>query len=265
MDSQIIAAIIAGIFLLLTTGTSALTAWFSKRTSDTIKLHSDELVKRFNETAKVVFIEGEKASFDALTRLTLEEDMRVRVTRFNPRQIQRASRYFQSMVSKVSGSDFEGTNYGKLEKYYRLTALNSLENKNSLIEMIKKFLSLNTNNLVLRITGDKNDFELVVFDHTKTAAFCFHDLSKYSVIHSCLISRDESLFTYFEKLYQKIWEEDILLEIDFSLGKEHVLQKLKYLEKLEPIIANHDLSKIDSAVHEANLKIQAFKALANAS
>ena len=259
MSPEIIGAIIGGVFLLVSTAASTITALLARRTSQSVESQSNELAKRFDETAKVVFIQGERASFDALTRLTLREELRVRVSRFNPRQIQRQRRYYDSMVARVLGIAFEDEHYGKLETYYRLTSLNSEENKQSLIAMIEMFLERGCNNLLLRVTADKNDFELLVFDQLKSAAFCFHDLSKHDVVHSCLITTDPELFGNIEKLYQKVWNEDIILEIDFSEGPEAVRRQLAILREMPPIIKSDRLSPIESVIRESELKIEACR------
>lgn len=255
MDSQILAAIIAGIFLIASVIISTFTAFLTKRTSDSIKSQGVELANKFDETAKVLFIDGERASFDALTRLTLQEKHRARVTRFNPKRIQRQKRYYDAMVARILGTPFEDDSYGRIEKYFRLTAYNSEENKNSLVDMCKFFQEKESANLILRITADKNDFELVIFEQLKTAVFCFHDFNKHDVLHSCLITRDEGLFVYFEQLYEKLWKEDILLEIDFSAEKSIVSEKIKLLESM-PIAPNKDiLSPLDGTKVEAQFKI----------
>lgn len=259
MSSEVIAAIVAGVFLLISTIASTITALVAKRTNESVESQGNELAKRFDETAKVSFIEGERASFDALTRLTLREELRVRVTRFNPRQIQRQKRYYDAMVARTLGRSFEEEHHGKLESYYRLTSLNSKENKQSLIEMTELFLEQGCNNLVLRVTADKNDFELLVFDQLKTAAFCYHDLSNHDVVHSCLITTDPELFANIEKFYQKVWNEDILLEIDFTLGTEEVRKQLDVLRNMPVIEKSDRLSPLESVIRESELKIEACR------
>ena len=192
MSPEVIAALVGGGFLVVSTIASTATALIARRTSQSIETQGDELSKRFDETAKVVLVEGERASFDALTRLTLQEELQVSATRFNPRGIQRQRRYFDAMSARILGTSFEGEHHGKLESYYRLTSLNSQENKQSIIDMIEMFLERDCNNLVLRVTADKNDFELLVFGQTKTAAICFHDLSQHDVVHSCLITYSQN-------------------------------------------------------------------------
>lgn len=259
MSPEIIAALVAGGFLLVSTAASTATVLFSRRTSKSVESQGDELAKRFDETAKVVLVEGERASFDALTRLTLQEELRVSATRFSPRGIQRQRRYFDAMAARILGTSFEGEHHGKLESYYRLTSFNSEENKQSLIEMIEMLLSRDCNNLVLRVTADKNDFELLVFHQTRAAAICFHDLSKHDVVHSCLITRDAALFNHIEKFYQKVWNEDILLEVDFSLGEDEVRKRLETIRAMPPIEKSDRLSRIDSAIYEAEQKIEALR------
>jgi hypothetical protein len=255
MDPQVFATIIAGIFLLTSVIVSIVTAFLAKKTSDTIKHHGVALAKKFDETAKVNFIDGERECFDALTRLTLQEKLRTRVTRFNPRKIQRQKKYYEAMVARILGTPYEDETYGRIEKYYRLTALNSAENKSSLVEMCKFFLEKECTNLILRITVDKNDFELVIFDQLKTAVFCFHDFNKHDVLHSCLITRDEGLYVYFEQLYEKLWREDIILEIDFSIGRKLVEEKISILESM-PIYPNKEiLSPLEGTKVEAQFKI----------
>ena len=256
MDPQIFSTIIAGVFLIASIVASILSTLYSKKTSDSIKHQSAVLSKKFDETAKVSFIEGERDCFDALTKLTLHEKLRARVTRFNPRRIERQKRYYDAMVSRVLGTPFEDDTYGRIEKYYRLTALNSEENKQSVIDMSRFFQSKGCTNLVLRVTLDKNDFELVIFDQQKTAVFCFHDFNKHDVVHSCLITKDEGLYVYFEQLYEKIWREDSILEIDFSLGENNVTEKIKILESLPIITSKDNLSPMDGTKVEARAKIE---------
>lgn len=259
MEGEVIAALIAGGFLLLSTAASTATALVTMRTSQSVEDQSNELAKRFDETAKVVFVEGERASFDALTRLTLQEEQRVHATRFSPRQIQRQRRYFDAVTTRILGKPFEGDHYGKLESYYRLTALNSEENKTSVITMAEMFLAQECSNLVIRVTADKNDFELLVFHSSRTAAMCFHDLSQHDVVHSCLITSDKDLFANLEKLFQKVWNEDILVEIDFSMGPDHVRRQIEVLRSLPVIHKDRRLSPIDSVMRESEMKIEACR------
>jgi hypothetical protein len=257
MDIEIGAAIIAGVFLLANTIISAFSAQIVKRLEKSVDNQSDTLAKKIDETTRFAFIHGEKASFDALTRLTLEEKTRVQVTRFNPRRIQNQPRYFSAFVSKILGQPFENENQSKLELYTRLTSFNSEENKRSLIDQAELFLKQGCNNLILKVTADKNDFELVICESSKVAAFCFHDLSERLVLHSCIVTSDQELFLKFKELYEKLWNQDAILEIDFSKGREQVLEKLEILHKLEPIKADNSLAPIESIMHEANLKLGA--------
>jgi hypothetical protein len=168
------------------------------------------------------------------------------------------------MVARILGIPFEDEPYGKIEKYFRLTALNSEENKQSLIDMCRSFQNKGCTNLILRITLDKNDFELVILDELKTAIFCFHDFNKHDVLHSCLITRDEILFVYFAQLYEKIWKEDTILEIDFSYGDAIVEEKIKILEAL-PILGNKEsMSPIDATKYEAKNKIDICEIISKA-
>ena len=121
------------------------------------------------------------------------------------------------------------------------------------------FLEKGCNNLVLKVTADKNDFELVICESSKIAAFCFHDLGEKLVLHSCIITSDPSLFLKFKELYEKLWNQDAILEIDFSKGREHVLKKLETLKKLQPIKANPSLAPLESIIDEANLKLKACR------
>lgn len=258
MDPAIIAAIITGVALLANTIVTVLLANASKKLKQSVDQSSNELSKKFDESTQIVFIDGEKASFDALTRLTLSEPVRIRVTRFNPRKIERQKRYFSSVYSRITGSDFDGENCSKLEKYNRLTSINSDENKNSLISQINSFLEAKCDNLVLRVTADKNDFEVLIFEGSEVAAFCFHDLGTQNVVHSCVITRDKQVFQKFRDLYEKLWNEDILLEIDFSMGEEHVRKMLHKLEQINPINnKERGLSPIDNMVREAKLRMEA--------
>ena len=216
MNVEIAVAIIAGIFLVLNTIISIFSAQVVKKLEKSVDNQSDTLAKKIDETTRFAFIHGEKASFDALTRLTLEENTKVQVTRFNPRKIQHQPRYFTSVIARVLGHSFENEPQSKLELYTRLTSLNSEENKKSLIEQVEMFLNNGCDNLVLKITADKNDFELVICESSKIAAFCFHDLGEQSVLHSCIITSDTSLFLKFKELYEKLWNQDAILEIDFS-------------------------------------------------
>lgn len=259
MSPEVLAQLVAGGFLLVSTAASTTTAILARRTSETIENQGDELAKRFDETAKVVFVEGERASFDALTRLTLREELRVSATRFNPRGIQRQRRYFEAMAARILGTTFEDEHHGKLETYYRLTSLNSEENKQSVIDMVEMLLEKGCNNLILRVTADKNDFELVIFHQLKTAVICFHDLSQHDVVHSALITRDDGLFGNIEKFYQKVWNEDVLVEVDFSHGPEHVREQLDVIRQIPVVAKSKQLSPIESAVREAELKIEAFR------
>lgn len=159
------------------------------------------------------------------------------------------------MAARVLGTAFEDETYGKIEKYYRITALNSEENRKSVIDMCRFFQGKGTTNLVLRVTLDKNDFELVIFDQLKTAVFCFHDFNRHDVVHSCLITRDEGLYVYFEQLYEKIWREDSVLEIDFSLGDQAVEEKIKLLASLPAGFTKEHLSPIEGIRLEAQNKI----------
>lgn len=257
MAPEITAAIITGICLLLTGAASVASARFSLQASRSVRAQGAELAKKFDETAKVVFLEGARASFDALTRLTMLEEDIVRVTRFSPRKIQRQPRYFGAMRARLLGQPFEGQQRGRLHKYYRLTSLNSEENQDSLIEICEDLIERRCHNLVLRVTADKNDFELIVFDQQHTAVLCFHDLSQHEVVHSCLITRDEELFQNLMKLYEKMWSEGILLEIDFSLGEDAVRGELERLRQLPIIERDPRLGRFSSLIQESELRIAA--------
>ncbi len=256
MTTEIWTALIAGGFLVLNTIVSVITVQITKRMQKSVDDNSDSLKKKFEETTKFSFVHGERATFDALTRITLDEPNRVRVTRFNPRKIQRKERYFNAITSRLMGTEFEGENYGKLEKYNRLTSLNSQENKDSLIQQIDYFLEKGCSNLVLRVTNDKNDFEVVISESKRIAAFCFHDLGTQEVLHSCFVTSDRELYMKFAELYEKLWAEDILMEIDFSLGREHIISMKEKLSKINPVEKRKNLSPLDNIISEAKLKIE---------
>ena len=259
METPIIASIIGGTFLLLSTVASGLAAYFTKRTSDSVKDEGRKLSKRLDESTRFTYVEGDHDAHDALTRLTLNEPLKVSVTRFSPRKVQRQKRYFQAVRAKILGTMFEEQNYGRLVRYNRITSLSSQENKESLIEMIEDYRKIGVDNVTIRITADKNDFELLIFEKTKIAALCFHDFSKQDVVHSCIIVSDIEMYANFERLYQKIWSEDILLELDFSLGDKHVEEQLNRLKHLQPIEKAGSLSPIDNIIAEAQKKIDAAK------
>jgi hypothetical protein len=259
MASEIYTSLIAGIFVLLNTIVSVVTIHVTKRIQRSVDRKSDSLRKSFEETSKFRFIEGERASFDELTRVTLNEPNRIRVTRFNPQKIQKKERYSQAFTSRILGTEFEGENYGKLERYNRLTSFNSQENKDSILQQIDFFLEKGATNLILRITADKNDFEVILADSKKTAFFCFHDLGQQEVLHSCLITTDYDLFIKFSELYEKLWNQDILLEIDFSLGRDHVIAMREKILHLTPVKKESNLAPFDNIVNEARIKIENCK------
>ncbi len=161
METEIIAAVIGAGAVIVNTIVTTILA--TKRIEKTVDKQSYELSKKFDDSAQIIFINGEKSAFDALTRLTLSEPTRVRSTRYNPRKIQRQPRYFSSIVSRITGAEFEGENYSTLEKYNRLTSINSEENKQSLIEQVTTFHEKGCNNIILRVTAYKNDFEVLIF------------------------------------------------------------------------------------------------------
>lgn len=259
MGIEIWTGIIAGIFVLLNTVVSGITVNITKKMQKSVDDKSNDLSKKFDESTKFSFILGERASFDELTRITLDEPNRIRVTRFSPRKIERRERYTKAIKSRLLGLEFEDENYGKIEKYNRLTSLNSLENKESLLKQIDTYIEKECSNLVLKVTNDKNDFELVIAEKNKISVLCFHDQGSNDVLHSCLITKDEDLYIKFSELYEKLWNEDILLEIDFSLGKKHVLEMREKLEKLTPVNKSKHLSPIENIIHESNLKIEGCK------
>lgn len=259
MSTEILTAIIAGTFLILNTIVSVIIVNVTKRINKSVNDNSVSLKKKFEEAAKFIFIRGERATFDALARITLEEPQRIRVTRFNPRKIERKERYFNAVSTRILGAEFEGEKYGKLEKYNRLTSINSPENKESLIHQIDYYLEKGCDNLVMRVTNDKNDFEVVISEGKRIAAFCFHDLGKQEVLHSAFITSDPELYIKFTEMYEKLWSEDILMEIDFSLDREHVLAMRDKLQQIEPVMKRPDLSPIDNIINEALLKIEGCK------
>jgi len=272
MDSVIIASIItSGGFLISAAATIIFTRVSKKLTiaveknsldlSKKFEKNSLDLSKKFDESAQITFIDGEKAAFDALTRLTLSEQDCIKVTRFNSRSIQRQDRYFSSVVSRITGGEFEGESQSKLEKYNRLTSLNSEENKQSIISQVEEFLKSHCDRLIMRITTNKNDFEVVICDGSETAVICFHDFGTQNVIHSCLITRDHQVFRKFRDLYEKLWNEDILMEIDFSLGEKHVKARLDVLKFIDPIEKKNNLSPIDNMIYETKKKLEACEAL----
>ncbi len=264
MAPEVIASIIGGSFLLLSTIASIIAAITTKRTSASVRTEGKKLSKRLDEATKVIYIEGERDSHDELTKLTLNENYRVNVTRFGPKSVQRQERYFSGIKAKLLGAQFENENYGKLEKYNSLTCLGSDENKKSLFSMINDYLQMGCKNITLRVTIDKNDFELLIFEKSKKAALCFHDLSKQDVVHSCIIVSDPDMYINFYRLYQKLWNEDIILEIDFSLGVEHVKNQIAVLEKIDPVEKNDELAPLDNVIHEAEKKIEACKIVKSA-
>lgn len=257
MQPEVIAAIIGGFFLLASTTASIVSAILTQRTSSSVSRRSKELSRSIESSTRVTFVEGERESHEVLTRLTLNESLRINVTRFSPKSVTRQVRYVAAIKAKLIGTQFEDEHYGRLEKYNRLTSLNSDENKESLLNMLDDYVKSGCDNFTLRITADKNDFELLVFEKSKIAALCFHDLSKQDVVHSCIIVSDRDMYVNFYRLYQKLWNEDILLEVDFSKGIEHVNEQIEKLKKLEPITKNDGLSPIDSMIYESNLKIKA--------
>lgn len=263
MDSVITAAIITSGVLVANTIITIFSATTSKKLQKTVNKHSSELAKKFDASTQIRFIDGEKAVFDALTQLTLSEPIRVRVTRYNPRKIQKQHRYFSSIMSRINGSEFEGENCSRLENYNRLTSINSEENKRSLISQANIFLKEKCDNFVLKVTTNKNNFEVLIFEGSETAVFCFHDLETKNIIHSCIITRDPQVFRKFLDFYEKLWNEDILLEIDFSLGREHVEKMLEILENIDPVTKKYNLSPFDNIIYEANKKIEACKSVEN--
>ena len=266
MDVDIAVALISGGFLLLNTFVAHKVIKNSEKARENIEEQSALLSKKFDESSKINLIEGESETVSALKLLTLKEKKRVRVTRFNSRAIQKRGAYYQAMKTRILGGNFDGKNYAKLERYYRLTSLNSQENKESLIAMIDEFSSEDSGNYILRITADKNDFELLIFEESKVAALCFHDVSNLDVVHSCMIVRDNALFENFLHLYHKLWHEDILLEIDFSRGADHIKRARDLLSGLSPIERSNTIetSAIES-VNEARNKIIAFESLHNSN
>jgi len=264
METDITVEFISGGFLILNSILGAFFIYMTGKTKNKIEEQGSLLLKKFDDTVKIQLLEGEQETVDALKQLTLEESDRVRVTRFNQREIQKRSAYYDAMTARIVGGKYDGRNYGKLERYYRLTSFNSEENKTSIIKMVEQFGTGRCDNLILRVTADKNDFELLIFEKSKVAALCFHDLGNLDVVHSCMIVRDEALFDNFYLLYQKLWHEDILMEIDFSKGKEHVEEALVMLKSLKPIERGNSIgSSILDSIEEAKGKIRAMEALSN--
>jgi hypothetical protein len=258
LSPEIISALIAGAFLTVSTAASTITAIITRRTSAEIKQDGLNLSKRFDESTKISFVEGERACFAALVTLTLEEKSCVGATRFGQRSIHRQPRYFNAIRARLVGEPMEGHNYGQLDKYMRLASLTSDENKTSLVSMIEEYLELGVNNVVIRVTADKNDFELLVFEDSKAIALCLHDMSKQDVVHSCMIIRDNDLYLNFYQLYDKLWNEDILLEFDFSHGRKHIEDQLGKLRRMEAVKKNFSLPPVNRAIDEARKKISAF-------
>ena len=83
-----------------------------------------------------------------------------------------------------------------------------------------------------------HDFELIIAESSKTAVFCFHDLGNQVELNSCFITTDQDLFYNFSQLYEKLWNENILLDIDFSRGKEYVSEMRKKLVDMQPKYKN---------------------------
>jgi hypothetical protein len=202
-------------------------------------------------------ITGTREAIEVLTGLTLAENSKVRVTRFSPKMIQRYEEYFSAVGVRITGGRYGDKEYKKLDGYDRLVSLNSDENKESITHMVKQFRNKNCDNFVIRITASKNDYELLIFEDSKIAALCFHDISKKYVLHSCLITNDPDLFVQFDRLYKKIWDEDIIMEIDFSASKGEVNSKMKALKEIEPFKESRNQSPIDNILHCSNRIIQA--------
>ena len=103
----------------------------------------------------------------------------------------------------------------------------------------------------------------MISESKKTAAFCFHDLGTQEVLHACFVTSDRELYIKFAELYEKLWAEDIIMEIDFSLGRDHVLLMKEKLSTMKPIEKRNDLSPLENIIIEAKLKIKACELMKN--
>lgn len=200
----------------------------AKKASDDAKKTSSEVGEMLSEYNKFKFIRGERAAFEELTKITLTEPDRLMVTRFNPRAIQRQKEYFDAIELRITGKECK-----QLARYNRLVSLNSKENKKSLLDQIDTFLEKKCDNLVIKVTKKRNDFEVIIAESLHTVVFCFHDWSNEAVVNSCFVTSDTDLYSNFLQLYEKMWNDDILMEIDFSLGEDNVRSMRDKLEKMD--------------------------------
>lgn len=156
-----------------------------------------------------------KQTMNKLITSTLAASSYVFATRFSPVPVSSAVVYYNAFKSKVKGEPFDGRSVSPVLDYRRLMNINSKEKFKNLKQMVEDFKGC-PDNMVINITSQNNHFEIVVIDDEE-AFLCFHSLSPGKlIVMSSLHILDEGAVQKLRELYERMWQKDIFLEIDFS-------------------------------------------------
>jgi hypothetical protein len=124
---------------------------------------ADEIAQVFEQVkatsqGNYLYIDGERAAFEALIAATYRAKRVIRSTRFSPRGIaNNQPRYGEAIRDRVLGEK----GYKPLEEYYRIISTNAPEKIRDIEEYFKQFQGRNFN---LYLTPIEQDYELVILD-----------------------------------------------------------------------------------------------------
>ncbi|MBW4474661.1 MAG: TIR domain-containing protein [Stenomitos rutilans HA7619-LM2] len=127
---------------------------------------ADEIAKVFEQIkatsqGNYIYIDGERAAFEALIAATYRARRIIRSTRFSPRGIAtNQPRYGEAIRDRVLGEK----GYKPLEEYHRIIATNEVEKIKDIEEYFKLFHGRNFN---LYLTPIEQDYELVILDENE--------------------------------------------------------------------------------------------------
>jgi hypothetical protein len=124
---------------------------------------ADEIAQVFEQVkatsqGNYLYIDGERAAFEALIAATYRAKRVIRSTRFSPRGIaNNQPRYGEAIRDRVLGEK----GYKPLDEYHRIIAINAPEKIRDIEEYFRQFQGRNFN---LYLTPIEQDYELVILD-----------------------------------------------------------------------------------------------------
>ena len=158
------------------------------------KLIEQMIIKKNNHGIDAEYIDGEEEGFKELTEATLRAKKEVRSSRFFPHSVLTQQDYVNAIKQRVLGADGKR----RLDKYYRIVALNNKSKQRDIISHLNNFVSYN---FKLYLTKDENNFELVIIDDTD--AF-LHFYKEEKVIASTLHIMDKNVVREFKDIFDKL-------------------------------------------------------------